>query len=91
MSRGGGFEVGQRVRAARAGAGLSRKDLGRAIRSSTTLIGRVEAHGERAPTRKELEDIADACGVPDWFLKHGWAGWQESASFKIAFEAALRR
>lgn len=74
-------EFGRRMRAARGWAGMSQQQLADAIRSRYT-----EAPAS-APTIKKVERgdpsvggslaewtvwVADATGVPDWFLEGGW-------------------
>jgi ribosome-binding protein aMBF1 (putative translation factor) len=64
-----------RVRAARAAADLSREDLGRAIGLSARTVRRLE-DGQRRISPQELRRIAATCDVPEWFLAHGWQGWE---------------
>jgi len=46
--------------------------------SEATLV-RLE-RGDRSIKRGELLVIAEACGVPMWFLEHGWQGWSKEVS-----------
>jgi DNA-binding XRE family transcriptional regulator len=64
-----------RVRAARAAADLSREDLGQAIGLSARTVRRLE-DGQRRISPQELRRIAATCHVPEWFLAHGWRGWE---------------
>ncbi|CAB4924268.1 unannotated protein [freshwater metagenome] len=68
-----------RIRAARAAAALSREELGRRIGCSARAVRRLE-DGGRPMTPAERARIALACGVPEWFLAHGWHGWERAAS-----------
>jgi transcriptional regulator with XRE-family HTH domain len=72
---------GARVRAARGFSGLSQRELadrlnalaGKAITSGAT-IKRLEADVPevKGSLAAWSADIADATGVPAWFLEHGW-------------------
>jgi DNA-binding XRE family transcriptional regulator len=66
---------GGRIRAARAAADLNREELGVAIGSTARTIRRLEDEQRRVST-VELRRIAAACHVPEWFLLHGWRGWE---------------
>lgn len=70
---------GDRIRAARAAADLNRDELARCIGSSARTIRRLE-DGKRRATDDELQRIAAACRAPEWFLAHGWRGWERSAA-----------
>lgn len=60
-------EVGKRVRAGRAYAGISQKDLCEEVGISPPTLTRIEA-GEREPRKWELIAIAQTCGLPmTWF------------------------
>jgi transcriptional regulator with XRE-family HTH domain len=63
----------ERVRAARAFAGLTQGELGERLGVSAQLVKRVE-NGRRLLTDLELIDAAEACGVPAWFMFSGWEG-----------------
>lgn len=65
---------GDRIRAARAAADLNREELARRIGSSARTIRRLE-DGKRRATPEELRRIAAACRAPEWFLAHGWQGF----------------
>lgn len=66
---------GARVRAARVAGDLSREGLAARIGSSARTIRRIE-DDQRQATPAELRSIAAACGAPEWFLSHGWHGWE---------------
>jgi transcriptional regulator with XRE-family HTH domain len=57
-----GMDVGRRVRAARALAGLSRAELAERVAVSEAMVGRYET-GHRHPVGERLERIAAACVV----------------------------
>jgi transcriptional regulator with XRE-family HTH domain len=60
-------ELARRVRAARAYAGLSVRDLADTIGIGLQTIKRIEA-GTRAPRKMEIWAIAEACELPrEWF------------------------
>jgi transcriptional regulator with XRE-family HTH domain len=60
-------DVARRVRAARAYAGLSVRELADAIGIGLQTIKRIEA-GSRAPRTMEVWAIAEVCGLPrEWF------------------------
>lgn len=69
---------GARVRAARVAADLSREQLAARIGSSARTIRRIE-DDQRMATPVELRSIAAAAGAPEWFLVHGWHGWERGA------------
>lgn len=73
-----GPRQGARLRAARAAADLSREELAGAIGCSARTIRRLE-DGQRRVTPDERRRIAHACDAPEWFLEHGWRGWQRVA------------
>ncbi|MEU0884815.1 XRE family transcriptional regulator [Lentzea sp. NPDC005914] len=61
-------QVGERVRDARIGAGLSQAELGAALSLDRTMIAKIEA-GTRKVDALELTKLAAALGVPlDYFL-----------------------
>lgn len=66
---------GDRIRAARAAADLNREELASLIGSSARTIRRLEDEKRRA-TPDELRSIAVACRSPEWFLTHGWRGFE---------------
>lgn len=66
---------GARLRAARAAADLSREELGARIASTARTIRRLEDE-QRRIRPAEVRGIAAATGVPEWFLAHGWRGWE---------------
>lgn len=69
-------EIGRRVRAARAYAGFrNRAALAARLELSKETVQRIEG-GQREVKRSELLAIAEACGVPMWFLEDGWEGRQ---------------
>lgn len=60
-------DVARRVRAARAYAGLSVRELADSIGIGVQTIKRIEA-GSRAPRTMEIWAIAEVCGLPnEWF------------------------
>lgn len=71
-------EVQQRVKAARAYADLSRKQLAEALDMSVDTLQRIEA-GTRKPKKIELLGIENATGVPLWFLETGFAVLRDEA------------
>jgi transcriptional regulator with XRE-family HTH domain len=69
-------ETGRRIRTARAYAGLrNRSTLAERLEVSKETVQRMEG-GQREVKRSELLAIAEACGVPMWFLENGWEGWR---------------
>lgn len=77
-------EFGRRVRAARAYAGLSQAELAAAIKRrhpgwevSLPTVKRLEkrgAEGVKGSQDDWSQRIAEACGVPRWFLEQGFEG-----------------
>jgi transcriptional regulator with XRE-family HTH domain len=61
-------ELGRRVCAARAYAGLSQPELAEQLRFGRTTIWQIE-HGHRYPKPGELLHIARICGVADDFFE----------------------
>ena len=69
-------ETGRRIRTARAYAGFrNRSSLAERLEVSKETVQRIEG-GQREVKRSELLAIAEACGVPMWFLEGGWEGWR---------------
>jgi transcriptional regulator with XRE-family HTH domain len=68
-------EIPARLRAARAYAELSQPELAERIQLGEVTYAKCE-RGQRAVPRRELLAIAEACGVPMWFLEGGWDGWR---------------
>lgn len=64
-------EIGDRVRGARAIAGLSRADLAGRLGMSPNTLYKIET-GLRQPHPGEVMLIAEVCGVPRWFLCKPW-------------------
>lgn len=62
------IEIARRVRAARAYAGLSVKELATRIGLGLQTIKRIEA-GKRTARRFEVWAIAEACGLPREFFE----------------------
>lgn len=72
-------ETARRIRVAMTYGGFrGRRELAEAIESSAATLQRIEGVAEpaRPPKRSELLAIADATGVPMWFLEGGWDGWR---------------
>jgi transcriptional regulator with XRE-family HTH domain len=65
-------ELAARVRAARGYSGLHAKQLAKELSISVETMSRIE-NGRRAVPYEERTKIAQACGVPRWFLENGWA------------------
>lgn len=66
-----GEGTASRVRAARGYAGVKQKDLAKALSMSTETLHRVES-GTRDLTPGEREALIAKCGVPEWFMEHGF-------------------
>jgi transcriptional regulator with XRE-family HTH domain len=70
-------EYHARIRAARAYAGLTREELAAALGMSASTYSNIE-HADhpssREPRPAELVAIAYECGVPVWFMRHGFDG-----------------
>lgn len=66
--------LGNRIRAAREYAGISRDELARRIEyKAGGTIGRLErGDWTEYPKERVLRDIANACGVPPWFVISGF-------------------
>jgi transcriptional regulator with XRE-family HTH domain len=65
-------DVAARIRAARAYADLTRRELAEQLGVSESTIQRRE-HGQQPdPRRQELMAIAQVCSVPLAFLEHGF-------------------
>lgn len=72
-------ETGRRIRTARAYGGFrNRATLAERLEVSKETVQRIEG-GQREVKRSELLAIAEACGVPMWFLEDGWEGWRGTA------------
>lgn len=67
-----GLEHARRIRAARVWAGLSRDELAERLGVSFQTIERSET-GRRNVDLDELERVGEACGVPEAFMRYGWA------------------
>jgi transcriptional regulator with XRE-family HTH domain len=59
------------VRTARVYAELSRTELGRRIGVSANTVERIET-GRRPASLDELVAVAEACQVPEWFIRQGF-------------------
>lgn len=70
-------ELARRVRVARISAGLSRHELAAALGVSFNTIERSE-NGRRKISDDELARIGGICGVPETFMRHGWAACTQS-------------
>lgn len=66
-------ELAKRIRAARAWADLTQKELGDALGINEQSVKRTEA-GTRDPGAPEQWAIAEITGVPRWFITDGFAG-----------------
>jgi transcriptional regulator with XRE-family HTH domain len=64
-------ETAKRIRAARAYAVRTQEALMEILEVSKPVVVEIEA-GRRRVKKIEREAIADALGVPRWFLLHGW-------------------
>jgi transcriptional regulator with XRE-family HTH domain len=60
-----------RIRAARCYADLKQPQLAQKTGLGYETIKRIEA-GRRTPSLDERQTIADACGVPRWFIEEGF-------------------
>lgn len=69
----------KRIRAARLYAGMSRLELAKHLEIHERTQVNSEL-GNREVKRPELAAIADATGVPMWFLEGGWDGWRSTGS-----------
>jgi transcriptional regulator with XRE-family HTH domain len=83
-----GQDLARRLRTARHWAGLTRDELGEKLGVVGETIGRYE----RGEFKKDLEPrtiaaIADATGVPDWFLTDGFERPHEEPALVEAVEA----
>lgn len=65
-------ELGRRVRVARVWAGLTRDELAARLGVSFHTVERSET-GRRRVALDELVRIGELCGVPETFMRHGWA------------------
>lgn len=75
-------ESARRLRAAIAYAGYELKEFAELHQMSVGTLRNWTARTERA-TKPDLElrlQIADQCGVPRWFMEHGWAFPQASTN-----------
>lgn len=70
-------ETARRVRAARAYAGLTRKQLAAQTSMTYKQLKLVEDGHRRITTREELLAIGHACNVPDAFMDVGFQGAQD--------------
>jgi transcriptional regulator with XRE-family HTH domain len=68
-------EKASRVKAARGYGGLSQPQLAKVLEMSDGTVKAIEG-GRRVAKRSELLAIAEATGVPMWFLEGGWEGWR---------------
>lgn len=75
-------QIDQRIRAARAYGRLSQIALAELLEVAPNTFKRIEL-GTRPPKRSELLAIAEACGVPMWFLVGGWEGWRSTAQGEV--------
>lgn len=66
-----GDELAARMRAARGWADLSRREMGQALRVSERQVTRLES-GQADVTAEIRQRVAEACGVPSWFMDHGF-------------------
>lgn len=85
-------ELPPRLRAARAYAGLTQPELASRIELGQVTYALSEK-GQRSTPRRELLAIAEACGVPMWFLEGGWDAWrgEVDAAGKRALESVPPR
>jgi transcriptional regulator with XRE-family HTH domain len=65
-------EHARRARVARCWAGISRDELAQKMGVSFHTVERTET-GRRAVTGDELALIGNLCGVPESFMRYGWA------------------
>ncbi len=79
-----------RVRGARAIAGLKQPELGALISTSAQTVKRMES-GEKAVSLDELRLIADACGVPRWFMEGGFDARPEEMSEQDRLQEDIAR
>lgn len=66
----------RRVDAALKYAGMSQSDLEEKVDFSRSTFNR-RRKGDYNFNKGELHEIAEATGVPEWFLTDGWAGWRK--------------
>lgn len=66
-----GRDYAARVRAARAYAAMEQQAFASELGVSLRTLSRMES-GERPATHDERAVIADLCGVPHWFMEHGF-------------------
>lgn len=64
-------QIAANIRAARAWADLSQTAIAEALGFRSTIVVKQLEGGLREASDDELDAIADACGVPLWFLHHG--------------------
>jgi transcriptional regulator with XRE-family HTH domain len=70
-------DQGSRLRAARAFAGLTQPQLAERLELGEVTYASSE-RGVRDVPRRELLAIAEATGVPMWFLEGGWENYPGS-------------
>lgn len=71
--------IRQRVDAALRYAGLSQEELIAQVKFSRSTYNR-RRDGKYEWEEGKLYEVAKACGVPLWFLAHGWDGWRVETS-----------
>jgi transcriptional regulator with XRE-family HTH domain len=83
-------ELSNRVRAARAYAGLTQAALAERLGIDAQSVKRTEA-GKREPKLPELQAVARACRVPVKFLVEGWPATAQAAGDQEEMLPILRR
>jgi hypothetical protein len=71
-------EMKRRVDAALKYAGMNQNDLEEKVSFSRSSLNRRRLKGDYGFNKGELHEIAEATGVPLWFLTDGWAGWRKA-------------
>ena len=81
--------IGTRIRAARAKAGLSQKELAQRVGIGQPMISRIEK-GDRVPSTAQLTHIAAALGVPTSDLMPSTDNVaDDQANYRVAIRAVL--
>ena len=66
-------EIPRRIRTARVFAGLTQPELAAKLDLGESTYKNSELGKRETPWRERVA-IAAACGVPPWFIEHGWDG-----------------
>lgn len=86
-----GQDLARRLRTARHWAGLTRDELGEKLGVVGETIGRYERGEFKKLEPRTIAAIADATGVPDWFLTDGFERPHEEPAVEERVEALENR